>query len=57
MKIIVYCDNKIVFIGSLYQFLLNNQNDEWLTNECEKLKYYENIELNEIGGTWIISRT
>ena len=56
MKIIVFNDNKIVFEGSLHQFLLDNQNDEWLTSECEQLKYYENIELNEISGTWIISR-
>jgi len=57
MKIIAFCDNKIVFEGSLHQFLLDNDNDKWLTRECEQLKYYENIELNEISGTWIISRT
>jgi hypothetical protein len=46
----------MVFDGSLHQFLLDNDNDEWLTSECEKLIYFENIELNEISGTWIISR-
>lgn len=56
MKIIVFNDNKIVFEGSLHQFLLDNDNDEWLTSECENLKYYDNIELNVISGTWIISR-
>jgi len=54
MKILVTNDANEVFNGSLSQFLADNDNEEWLTEECSKLHTVSQIEFNEISGHWVI---
>jgi hypothetical protein len=57
MFITVYNDNIKVFEGTLSDFLSDNDNDEWLTDECRKLASVNQIEFNEISGHWKIVKT
>jgi hypothetical protein len=56
MIIKVLCNNENVFKGTLEQFLLDNDNEEWLVNECNNLRNNNKIEFNEISGNWIIEK-
>lgn len=56
MNVKVYNDGKEVFSGSVSQFLADNDNDEWLTKECEKLNKVNHIEFREISGDWRIEK-
>jgi len=54
MEITVHNDGNEVFNGSLSQFLEDNDNDEWLTEECGKLDTVDQIEFRAISGDWVI---
>jgi hypothetical protein len=54
MIITVFNDGNEVFHGSVSQFLADNDNDEWLTEECKKLEHTNQIEFTEISGDWRI---
>lgn len=54
MDIKVFNDGEEVFDGPLEQFLLDNDNDEYLVSECAKLNSTDQIELNEFSGHWLI---
>lgn len=54
MKVLVYNDGNEVFNGPLAQFLEDNDNDEWMTEECSKLETTDRIEFREISGDWMI---
>lgn len=56
MLIRVLNDGKDVFQGPLSQFLADNDNDEWLTEECTKLDSADSIEFREISGDWRIEK-
>ena len=56
MEIMVHNDGNEVFNGSLSQFLEDNDNDEWLTEECGKLETVERVEFRAISGDWVIVR-
>ena len=56
MIIKVLCDGENVFEGTLKQFLLDNDNEEWLVDECKKLEDYDSISFNEISGEWVIEK-
>lgn len=56
MLIRVLNDGKDVFQGPLSQFLADNDNDEWLTEECKKLDSADIIEFSEISGDWRIEK-
>lgn len=56
MIIKVYNDGQEVFNGPLSQFLNDNDNDEWLTEECKKLDTTNRIEFCEISGDWAIEK-
>lgn len=56
MLIRVFNDGEEVFVGTLSQFLADNDHDEWLTEECEELKRTGIVELDEMhSGYWLIS--
>jgi len=49
------CNNGVgVFNGPASQFLSDNDNDEWLTEECSKLENVDRIEFSELSGDWEI---
>lgn len=52
MNITVYNDNEKVFTGTLAEFLQDNDNEEWLTEQCEQLNTKNEIEFYEISGHW-----
>ena len=54
MEITVHNDGNEVFNGSLSQCLEDNDNDEWLTEECSKLDTVDHIEFRAISGDWVI---
>lgn len=54
MDITVYNDGNEVFNGSLVQFLSDNENDEWLTEECSRLETTDRIEFSVFSGDWEI---
>lgn len=56
MNIKVYNDGKEVFCGPVSQFLEDNDNDEWLTEECSKLNNVNVVEFSEISGDWRIEK-
>jgi len=56
MDVRVYNDGKEVFNGPVSQFLADNDNDEWLTEECKKLDSVDTIEFSEISGDWRIEK-
>lgn len=56
MIIKVYNDGNEVFHGPVSVFLADNDNDEWLTEECKKLETVNHVEFSEISGDWRIER-
>jgi|GEM_PF-2636800 len=54
MNIRVFNDGKEVFTGPISEFLEDNDHDEWLTKECEKLNSTDVVEFREISGDWRI---
>lgn len=56
MDVKVYNDGQMVFQGPLSQFLADNDNDEWLTEECQQLENVNQIEFREISGDWRVER-
>lgn len=56
MNVRVYNDGKEVFCGTLKQFLDDNGNDEWLTEECKKLHNTGIVEFKELSGDWRIEK-
>jgi len=56
MVIKVTCDGENVFEGTLEKFLLDNDNEEWLVNECKKLENHDGISFSEISGDWVIEK-
>jgi len=56
MIIQVSCDGENVFKGTLEQFLLDNDNEKWLVDECKKLENHSNVSFSEISGYWVIEK-
>jgi hypothetical protein len=57
MNVKVFNDGEEVFCGSLAQFLDDNDNEEWLTEECEKLKNQNYVEMSLFhSGEWRIEK-
>lgn len=56
MLIKVFNDDEKVFEGLLKQFLEDNDNDEWLVNECKKLQLNNYIEFEEHSGHWKVEK-
>lgn len=52
MNVKVYNDGVEVFEGSLVEFLADNENEEWLAEECAKLESADCVEFSEISGQW-----
>jgi hypothetical protein len=57
MTIKVYNDGNEVFHGPLSQFLADNDNDEWLMEECSKLEGVNQVEFSDMhSGDWRIEK-
>jgi ABC-type uncharacterized transport system ATPase subunit len=56
MLIKVYNDGQLVHDGELQDFLNDNENDEWLTEEMEKLEEQQTVEFNAFSGHWLITK-
>jgi phosphoribosylformylglycinamidine (FGAM) synthase PurS component len=56
MEITVYNNSIEVFSGTLSEFLLDNDNDQYLSDICKQLKTNNIIEFVELSGTWRIER-
>ena len=56
MRILVLNNGVEVFNGPVSQFLEDNDNDGWLSEECAKLETVDRIEFSEISGDWVIAK-
>jgi hypothetical protein len=57
MNITVYNDGELVHTGTLDEFLGDNGNDEWLTEQCARLETSERIEFDDFhSGNWVVER-
>jgi phosphoribosylformylglycinamidine (FGAM) synthase PurS component len=56
MEITVYNNSIEVFSGTLSEFLLDNDNDQYLSDICKQLETNNIIEFVELSGTWRIER-
>lgn len=55
-KIRVYNDDELVMEDTLKVFLDINDNDEWLTEKCSRLRAAEKVEFVEHSGEWRIEK-
>lgn len=47
MKVKVFIDENEVFTGTLNKFLQDNDNDEWLVDECRKIHEQDVVEFED----------
>ena len=57
MDIKVYNDGELVHTGTLAEFLSDNENGEWLAEQCAGLESQHRVEFEDFhSGEWIIER-